>query len=128
MAAVEQLSLTLEDEREQIKALKRKHMSNTKDLQRQIAHCKRSAYHNTLSITVYLALLVCRRMEQLESQIPVDRESPATLPITEGSRASSHSSIEALPPSTLTTHHRAASPEDGEVHTDAVHAVNRALK
>ena len=41
MAAVEQLTLSLEDEREQIKALKRKHMSNTKDLQRQIAHCKR---------------------------------------------------------------------------------------
>jgi chromosome segregation ATPase len=94
--AVEQLTLALEDEREQIKALKRKHTSNTKDLHRQIAHCK-------------------RRMEQLEAQVPVDRESPATLPITEGSRASSHSSIDALPPSTLTTHHRASSPEDGEL-------------
>ena len=39
--AVEQLTMELEDEREQVKALKRKHMSNTKDLQRQIAHCKR---------------------------------------------------------------------------------------
>ena len=60
-----------------------------------------------------------RRMEQLESQVPPDREPPATLPITEGSRASSHSSIDALPPSTLLTHHhphRASSPpEDGEV-------------
>jgi hypothetical protein len=98
--AVEQLTMSLEDEREQIKALKRKHTSNTKDLQRQIAHCK-------------------RRMEQLESQVPPDREPPATLPITEGSRASSHSSIDALPPSTLLTHHhphRASSPpEDGEL-------------
>ena len=45
---VEQLTMSLEDEREQIKALKRKHTSNTKDLQRQIAHCKRSDL-NTLS-------------------------------------------------------------------------------
>ena len=36
--------MALEDEREQIKALKRKHISNTKDLQRQIAHCKRYLY------------------------------------------------------------------------------------
>ena len=35
--------MALEDEREEIKALKRKHTSNTKDLQRQIAHCKRQA-------------------------------------------------------------------------------------
>ena len=61
-----------------------------------------------------------RRMEHLESQVPPDREPPATLPITEGSRASSHSSIDALPPSTLLAHHhphRASSspPEDGEV-------------
>ena len=41
MCAVEQLTIALEDEREEIKALKRKHMSSTKDLQRQIAHCKR---------------------------------------------------------------------------------------
>ena len=41
LPAVEQLTMALEDEREQIKALKKKHMSNTKDLQRQIAHCKR---------------------------------------------------------------------------------------
>ena len=64
----------------------------------------------------HCGVLYHRRLEQLESQVPVDRESPATLPITEGSRASSHSSIEALPPSTLLTHHRATSPhEDGEV-------------
>ena len=62
-------------------------------------------------------------MEQLESQVSVDREPPATLPITEGSRASSHSSIDALPPSTLTTHHRTGSPEDGEVYT-CLHFIN----
>ena len=39
---VEQLTMSLEDEREQIKALKKKHMSGTKDMQRQIQHCKRS--------------------------------------------------------------------------------------
>ena len=41
--------MSLEDEREEIKALKRKHTSSTKDLQRQIAHCKRSDL-NTLSL------------------------------------------------------------------------------
>ena len=67
--------------------------------------------------SIYLLAAGFRRMEQLEAQVPVDRESPATLPITEGSRASSHSSIDALPPSTLTTHHRMPSPaEDGEVY------------
>ena len=69
-----------------------------------------------INCVVLWHVVVHRRMEQLESQVPVDRESPATLPITEGSRASSHSSIDALPPSTLTTHHRASSPEEGEVY------------
>lgn len=119
--------MALEDEREQIKALKRKHISNTKDLQRQIAHCKRYLYiSNEALCSCLYGMHICgltvsnlsmnRRMEQLESQVPTDRESPATLPITEGSRTSSHSSIEALPPSTLLTHHRASSPlDDGEV-------------
>ena len=44
--------MSLEEEREQIKALKRKHTSNTKDLQRQIAHCKRC-------LLALLALFVC---------------------------------------------------------------------
>ena len=45
--------MALEDEREQAKALKRKHMSSTKDLQRQIAHCKRSV------IITFMTLIVC---------------------------------------------------------------------
>lgn len=66
----------------------------------------------------------------MESQVPPDRgEPPATLPITEGSRASSHSSIEALPPSTLITHqHRASSPpEDIEVCIHVAVYLNIAL-
>ena len=35
-----------------------------------------------------------RRIDQLEMSIAAEKEPPATLPITEGSRASSHSSLD----------------------------------
>ena len=48
---------------------------------------------------LYIICIVCifsRRIEHLESTIAAERESPATLPITEGSRASSHSSLDGI--------------------------------
>ena len=38
---VEQLSMSLEDEREQVKAVKKKNSSNIRDLQRQIQSSKK---------------------------------------------------------------------------------------
>ena len=37
-----------------------------------------------------------RRIDQLEMSIAAEKEPPATLPITEGSRASSHSSLDSI--------------------------------
>ena len=48
--------------------------------------------------TVYVHVYVCmyRRIDQLEMSIAAEKEPPATLPITEGSRASSHSSLDGI--------------------------------
>ena len=55
---------------------------------------------------------VCRRVDQLEASLAAEREAPATLPVTDGSRASSQNSLNELVPhnnnntavATLTAH------------------------
>eukprot|EP00731_Ephydatia_muelleri_P021322 Em0013g1049a len=71
--AVEQLTLSLDDEREQNNALKKKNASNLKDLQKQLQQCQ-------------------RRIEQLEASNGA--EAPATLPVSLASRVSSHESLD----------------------------------
>ena len=43
-----------------------------------------------------MTTFTCRRIDQLEMSIAAEKEPPATLPITEGSRASSHSSLDSI--------------------------------
>ena len=91
--------MALEDEREEIKVIKKKNSNNIRDLQRQLQQSKRyivkvpTICNNVIIRSHYI---MCRRIDQLEMSIAAEKEPPATLPITEGSRASSHSSLDGI--------------------------------
>ena len=94
--------MALEDERELVKAVKKKNSNVIKDLQKQLQSSNRWANLFSISCTRYTLLVLCvhqlcRRIENLEASISSEREPPATLPI---SRTSSHSSLDSVGPST----------------------------
>ena len=85
--------MALEDERELVKATKKKNLNIVKDLQKQLQSSKRFLKLFFQGVQYYNVLLFCRRIESLEASIASDKEPPATLPI---SRASSHSSLDGV--------------------------------